>query len=171
MNEWRICAGYPGYEISASGSIRRLGNHARWGRGRMKLPFLIHGHLAVKMPKNKTEFVHRLVARTFLGEPPVPGLDVAHFDGSRTNNHFSNLRWATRAENMADAIRHGTIPWGERNGHARLTKSEVLEIRRRAGSETQRSLAQRFGVSPSHISGILSGRFWRYMSLGTERAC
>lgn len=45
-------------------------------------------------------YVHRLVALTFQ-ECPGEGYEVHHKDEDRSNNHNSNLKWVTRAENMA----------------------------------------------------------------------
>lgn len=54
-------------------------------------------------------YVHRIVALTFIGVPPFAKSEVCHNDGNRRNNHYSNLRWGTRKENVADSIRHGTF--------------------------------------------------------------
>jgi hypothetical protein len=53
---------------------------------------------------------HRLVAAYFVPKPKVKGninLEVNHIDGDKSNNHFSNLEWVTRSENLKHAIRTG----------------------------------------------------------------
>lgn len=55
-----------------------------------------------KDKQQKDFLVARLVARTFLGEPPE-GFTVNHIDGNRFNNRADNLEWLSRADN----IRHG----------------------------------------------------------------
>jgi hypothetical protein len=52
--------------------------------------------------------VHRLVAFAFcgLGTQDL----VRHLDGSRTNNHWTNLCPGTHLENVRDMIEHGTHP-------------------------------------------------------------
>ena len=53
-----------------------------------------------KFVKQKTKYVHRLVAETFIENPNnLP--DVDHKDRNKENNHVSNLRWCTRIDNMA----------------------------------------------------------------------
>ncbi|CAE7947076.1 unnamed protein product [Symbiodinium sp. KB8] len=47
--------------------------------------------------------VHRLVAGTFLGEPPSPGMQVNHKDSDRGNNHVDNLEYVTAAQNTQHA--------------------------------------------------------------------
>lgn len=164
MVEWRPCAGYPDYEISEHGAVRRISSHARWGC-REKTPWLRNGYIFVKMPGNKSEKVHRLVAFSFIGAPPSPKHEVAHGDGTRTNNHFTNLRWATRSENMKDAVAHGT-----RRGPHKLQRHQVEALRARAAAGvSQRRLASEFGISQPHVSGILSGKFWIALN-GAEAA-
>ena len=53
---------------------------------------------------------HRLVAAYFVNRPKVKTdsvLEVNHIDGNKSNNHFSNLEWVTRSENLRHAIRTG----------------------------------------------------------------
>jgi hypothetical protein len=53
---------------------------------------------------------HRLVAAYFVNRPKVKStslLEVNHIDGNKSNNHFSNLEWVTRSENLKHAIRTG----------------------------------------------------------------
>lgn len=57
--------------------------------------------------------IHRLVARTFLGEPPN-GQVVRHLDGDPHNNRLENLAWGTASENMADMARHGRNWWANK---------------------------------------------------------
>ena len=57
---------------------------------------------------------HRLVALVFHGEP-VGGANLAlHNDGSRDNNHKSNIRWGTPQENMDDKEKHGRNHWSNK---------------------------------------------------------
>jgi hypothetical protein len=52
---------------------------------------------------------------------------------------------------------------GEKNGQAKLTKQQVLEIRtrhRQWKANSPRKLAERFGVTVDTISSIASGRRW-----------
>lgn len=55
-----------------------------------------------KNKKSKDFLVARLVALTFLGEPPI-GYTVNHKDGNRFNNSIENLEWLS----IGDNIRHG----------------------------------------------------------------
>jgi hypothetical protein len=51
---------------------------------------------------------------------------------------------------------------GERHGRAKLTASEVAEIRtKRANGSKQQVLADEYGVSKSLIGQICNGEVWR----------
>lgn len=176
IERWRPITGHTGYEVSDHGHIRS------WRRpgGALRLadqPHLLRPSAGVRgrylqvafyCPASK-RYVHELVAEAFIGPRPQ-GTEVAHWDGNGHNNHVSNLRYATPAQNAADKIRHGRTNRGERCGSAKLTEEQVAEIRRRYGPyrryskglETQRSLAAEFGVDWRTIGTIVRRVNWRY---------
>jgi len=52
--------------------------------------------------QHRNEYVHRLVAASFLGQPPSPEhSQINHRDGNGSNNAVENLEYVTPAENMA----------------------------------------------------------------------
>ena len=55
-------------------------------------------------------YVHRLMAFSWLGEPPHPKRKlVDHRDGNGLNNRIENLRWVTSFGNNVNAKRKGQI--------------------------------------------------------------
>jgi hypothetical protein len=107
---------------------------------------------------------HTIVAQTFLGPAPEPGMQVRHLDGDSSNDHKDNLRWGTAAENGADCIAHGRSGRGETHPRAKLTAEQVLEIReRRAGGEAGVALAEEFGVTKEAIYNIQARRTWTWL--------
>ena len=50
--------------------------------------------------------VHRLVAETFLGDPP-DGHEVNHKNGDKLDNRVQNLEWVSKSENLAHSFRIG----------------------------------------------------------------
>jgi hypothetical protein len=157
---WRRIEEAPAYDVSSHGRVRR-GAHVLTprdtGTGYLALSLYPDG---IRLPRK----VHRLVCRAFHGAPPSGKNDAAHKDGNRGNNHYRNLRWTSRGENMADAQRHGTLwsPRGSANPSSKLTEEIVLTIRaapRRRGM--MRELAERFGITPKMVGDLRSKRgYW-----------
>lgn len=54
--------------------------------------------------------LHRLVLRTFAGEPEEASWEARHKNGDTSDYRFSNLEWGTKSENERDKLRHGTHP-------------------------------------------------------------
>lgn len=112
METWKLIAKYPDYEVSNTGLIRRAFRGIKGAPvGKILKPRALNrGHLYVNLFKNKkatSEYVHRIVALTFIGEPPLDKKQVAHWDGNPSNNHVSNLRWVNQSENEIDKKMHG----------------------------------------------------------------
>ena len=100
------------YEISSFGRIRRLVS-AKYGPFKkgtfVGLNASPNGYVNVGLRlngKRKWFAVHRLVLLAFVGEPK-DGEEACHFDGTRSNNKLSNLRWDFHAGNAKDMVRHG----------------------------------------------------------------
>ena len=82
-----------------------------------------------------------------------------HLNGDRKDSRLCNLAYGTPKENRADAVSHGSAPRGENHANAKLTESDVLDIRR--STDNQPTLAKRFGVSETTISLIRHRRTWQ----------
>ena len=119
METWKPIPGWEdSYAASDLGRIKSLARVVMRRSGRplsIKERILrpapnVHGHLTVALSidgKPKTRPVHSLVAAAFLGPRP-DGKEVCHGDGDQLNNQITNLRYGTRKENVADAMKHGT---------------------------------------------------------------
>lgn len=119
MEIWKDISGYEGlYQASTCGRIRSMDRTTpskRWNSGRT-------WHGVVLKPKRdgqnvlrvglwkegsvKHFLLARLVAQTFLGDPPE-GYTVNHIDGNRLNNSIENLEWLSLADNIKHGFRTG----------------------------------------------------------------
>lgn len=100
--------------------------------------------------------VHRLVLEAFVGSCPE-GMEACHYDGDRTNNNLSNLRWDTPINNAADRIRHGTSA-------RKLNSKKVWSIRilaKQGMSLTK--LSRRYGVGITAIWSIVNRKTWKHV--------
>jgi hypothetical protein len=167
--EWKSIPEWPEYEVSEYGHVRRrLPGGSPIGRvGRVLRPnrwgrysrVYLHGRSG-----RRHITIHRLVALTFTGEPPSKLHQVAHNDGNRENNHYSNLRWATAAENSADKLRHGTLLRGEDVGISKFTERTVRQIRALASKGVpQELIAEIFATSQSHVGRIIRHELWGHV--------
>jgi hypothetical protein len=112
---------------------------------------------------------HRLVYWIYFG--PIPkGMWVLHKCDNPPCVNPNHLFLGTPKDNSVDAWTKGRLvppPTGpgELNPRARLSASQVLEIRRRysAGGVLQEELAKEFGVTPITISKITTRTNWRHL--------
>lgn len=108
----------------------------------------------------KKEYLHRIIARTFLGEPKH-GEECAHLDGNRMNCRLENLRWVTRAENNHHKFAHGTATIGESNPMHKLTCRDVLEMRKmRMFGFCYSKIAEAFGVTAMTAHRAVNKKAW-----------
>lgn len=114
--------------------------------------------------KQHKEYVHRIVAETFLPKPEGMN-EVNHIDCNKSNNAVSNLEWCTRHENLIHSYRNGKKRIGEGHGMHKLTCEQVRAIRKEYifGSQEHGTvaLAKKFGVHQSTVAAITSGRHWK----------
>lgn len=177
---WLPVVGFEGfYEVSDQGQVRSLPRIVEHPGSAKRRRHLMHvrgrmlrqtpnkdGYLVVKLyraGRKWTTPVHRLVLEAFVGFAPV-GHEVAHWNRAPADNSLQNLRWATRLENHADQVRHGTRVLGERCGRSKLTRSDVVEIRALLAEGVQcATIARRFGVRQQSIWQIKAGRTWKHV--------
>lgn len=122
------------------------------------------GYLRVNVG-DKLKRVHRLVAEAFIPNPDNKPA-VNHKDGDKSNNHHTNLEWATHAENSQHAYSTGlgTALCGEKHYNSKLTAEDVVAIRKDYSNNYPgwtRDTAARYGVHRCTIGDIVKGRRWR----------
>lgn len=168
---FKILVDFPAYRISNLGRIQ-----SRWKRGTYysefksidvwkDLPTHDDGngykmvHLCDGYGKHKTKRIHNLVTEYFIGLKPKDKDLVRHLDNNKNNNIVTNLAYGTYWENEQDKIENGT--WNTRRGGAKITPSQVKEIRIRVKNESQESLAKEYNVSRPTITRIANKTIWK----------
>lgn len=125
-----------------------------WPKGR-------HGRGYGKVWTGIREFVHRVSYRLAVG--PIPdGMEVLHKCDNPPCFRPDHLFTGTHMDNMKDASVKGRLPHGEKHRDAKVTRDQVVEIRRlyRDGT-SQRKLATRFGIDKSVVSRLVTRKTWK----------
>lgn len=138
VNErWTHIAGFPDYEISDQGRVRRLaaGQGTRAGYILKGSPNA-RGYLRVTLTRrhrsSKTHYIHRLVLAAFSGPEP-PNHQTNHIDDNKANNAITNLEYKTSAHNNQHAWDTGLMPRIRkkqthcRSGHELVGKNVVIK--------------------------------------------
>lgn len=169
---WKPVPGWDGIEVSSLGRVffasrvvpgkcgsrRRLPARTTYGFPAKR------GYRRVKLGSKNVE-VHQLICAAFHGPRPSNAHGVAHANDVKDDNRACNLRWATQAENAADAIANGLFVRGERISTGKLTASEVLEIRARHDGKygTGARLAREYGIRQENVIAIVKRRSWTHI--------
>lgn len=128
-----------------------------------------YGHISDKT--YGTALAHVYVLDRTKGSKPTETHEGCHscgkgHEGCVNPNH---LYWGTRAQNMADRKTHGVFvppPFkpGDANGNHVLSEAQAFAIKMSRAKGVD--LADAYGVSPSTVSAIRTGRLWSHMGLG-----
>lgn len=173
---WKSVVSYPTYLVSNLGRVKRAKpthcdkNGVMYKRKSLLLKGTIDKdgylkvHLSCKISGlSKVNFVHRLVAIAFIGNPDRKRT-VNHKDGIKLNNRLDNLEWATDKENVTHSFKHGfSTNKGIKNSQCKLNNEDALEIKRLRGILPQSLVAEMFGISHGHVSNIQRGYNWSHL--------
>lgn len=161
-----------GYSILSSGTvIGKKGKLVKLSKGTTGY-YQINAYSGGK--RVKTFLVHRLVAAAFIPNPKnLP--EVNHKDGDKSNNHFTNLEWVSRSENIKHGIATGLIPKSMvgRTGSKHCRSIPVVMYGITGDScwfESTGDAARKTGYSAKSIQDACSGKLktykgmkWRYI--------
>lgn len=173
MTEFRPVVGEEGhYEVNGLGmvwSIPRVivksDGRTYTARGGFRKPCIDRAGYLFVILRGRQRYIHQLVAEAFIGPRPA-GLNTCHNNGDRADNRISNLRYDTPKGNMADKLRHGTLPRGEEAGRAKLSEDEVRSIF--VDPRLHREIAADHCISAAYVSSLKSGRYWSHLNLAKE---
>ncbi len=156
---------YP-YEVSNLGRVKRSKAGEGTYVGRIISPRLVCGYLQLCLCRNgipKSFYVHRLVLAAFVSPCPE-GHETNHINGIKTDNKLENLEWVTPRQNIQHSRETGLMAIGSRHPGAKLTEEDIPHILDRlANKETQIGVAKDYGVFPTAISHVVTGKTWRHV--------
>lgn len=180
---WVAIPGFPNHDVSTHGNVRGWVTNSgrRMAEPVLFLPYICRGYRNVKLRHSggrKAFRVSRAVLLAFCGPCPS-GYQAAHLDGVRLHDALANLAWVTPKENASHKKRHGTYltgmdttphrypdlrPRGSKHGMAKLTESDVVEIKKRLAAGERRSvLRAEFQAAPTMIDKIAQGCGWSHV--------
>lgn len=112
---------------------------------------------------------HRYALCKYTGKPYDYPFEAAHgpcHNRACINPHPGHgMRWATRAENIADRIRDKSEKRGEDCVNSKMTVIKVYEsIKLRKEGVAITDIAVRMGVGQTTIADILKGRTWTHVT-------
>lgn len=176
MEVWKDIEGF-NYQVSNLGNVKSKGKYVqyvdsrtgkqcqrwakptvlKWSIGTSGYPTT---HIYDDRGTRQTVMVHRLVAMYFLAYVKDREF-VNHKDGDKTNNHYTNLEWVTRSENILHAMDTGLIlKRGEDCNFAVLSEQQALEIiaiRQVLGySFSNEYIANVYGIHKKYVSDVAS---------------
>jgi hypothetical protein len=163
LNPMMAIPSTPGYFATEDGRIYSSKTNKYIKLLPMKSGYLKFHAYYGKRGSMKNIYVHRAVCEAYHGIAPF-GYEACHDDNNKLNNNESNLYWGTSKQNHKDKIKHGTDPKGERNPFAKLSNTDVIQIRKLCERGfTHSTIANMFGVYRTTIGRILGGKNWGHI--------
>lgn len=182
MEQWKIIRGTNDlYEASDFGNVRRVrglitnsptGSQREVGGKVLSQKTKKNGYkevnLYIEPQAGKMQYVHRLVATTWIGEIPE-GYEVNHLDGDKSNNAQSNLEITSPSENRKHSFHvlgnKAPVMIGEEHPRTKLTEADVAFIRANyVKGDTNAELYDKFKnkISLSSFRKICYGETWKH---------
>lgn len=164
----------PRYQVSNYGRLRSF--QSAGSEGTIIRGSVIQGYRSLNIrwnDKTLNRYVHKLVAEYFISRQQPDATFVIHLDHDKQNNHYLNLRWATK-ETM---IEHNRDNPNLKNRAAtrptrnyKLTESKVRIIKKLLRNEKNRlkMIAKQFGITHTQLNRIRSGENWKHVRIDEE---
>lgn len=160
----------PSYEVSNFGRLRSFQNDPK---GKLLKGSTIQGYksLNIRLPQNKSfnRYVHKLVADMFVLRPSDNHKYVIHLDFDKVNNHYLNLKWATKSE-MIDHNRvnpnvtNRARPLTSKNYKLNESKVRIIKRMLQSSNTTRlKMIAKQFGITHTQLNRIRSGENWGHV--------
>lgn len=150
--------GFPGYELYEDGRVWDIRTQKFLTEYMQHNDYRRVSMYNVKTSNYTNALVHRLVAMAYVANPKGKS-EVRHKDGDHSNNHYSNLEWVTRAENL------------QKEAELKGTSSGILDANtvhyicyKLSKGIGCTELAREVGCSRDAIFLIKNGTNWKHIS-------
>lgn len=176
IEQWKPVFGYEElYHVSDLGRIKSLEQkrfmqvnkaYAVYKECILRQSITKTGYLKSTLTKirKRTFLSHRLVGQAFIPNPENKP-QINHKKGIKTDNRCCMLEWCDSHENVQHAydINLTKPNKGIKNGCAKLTEEEVLQIRDIGNSMLKKDIAKKYNVGSTTISRVLSKSNWKHI--------
>jgi len=168
---WKTIPIAPKYEVNELGQVRhkKLKRILKYAKGRRYYKFDFY----VNKNQKKSVSVHRAILSAFNPIKDFNEFYINHKNLDKHDNRLENLEWVTPKENAEHAREHGKYKdrhAGEKNGKAKYTDKEVLELKndfKEWGGTIYNFWKNRKdkyeNMPKSTIYNILNGRSWKHI--------
>ena len=162
QEQWVDIKDRVGYQINCNGVVRSIDRMIKRKDG---FTYKAHGRILVQMDNGNGylhvgfgkhysgEYVHRLVAKTFIPNPNNYRC-VNHKDLDKSNNYYRNLEWATHSQNNTHAKING-------RGMVKISPEQVLEIRELKKIMPVKEIAAKYGLDYRYTFRVCNKRNWK----------
>jgi len=158
------------YEVSSLGYVKSLDKITQDKTGKIynrkgKIlalcgPCIGSKYVTVKI-NNKTCYLHRVVATTFIPNP-LNLREVNHKNAIKTDNRVENLEWCSSKQNKEHAIKLGLNSYGVSMHNAKLNPELVREIRSLiSDGYSLIGISRKTGIHWSTIRDVKVGNTWK----------
>ena len=154
MERWKKIHRFENYEISNLGNVRKKS-------GKILIKRIDKEREVINLVKNNKPYSCRiciLVAVAFLPNPNNFSR-VRNINGVKSDNQSTNLEWNDFEGVFYDGKNSGSA--GQKNGRAKITETQVLEIRKI--DLKQREISEKYGISQSSVSSIKNFQSWTHL--------
>ena len=118
-----------------------------------------YGHFTYQ---NKLRKAHIVSYELHVG-PISSGMVIRHKCDNPPCVNPRHLQIGMQAENVRDAVERGRWQIGETHNRAKLTESQVLEIRELAKTTPLNILAEKYSMDSSQVCRIVNRKSWRHI--------
>jgi hypothetical protein len=105
-----------------------------------------------------------VLALEYDGRPVPKGMVACHHCDNPRCVRPSHLYVGTPKDNARDAIDRGRLRRGELHPQAKLSESQVREMRSLKGQLSSAEIGRRFGVSRPTAAKVIAGQLWRHVT-------